>query len=225
MRILHLADLHLRSDWFEWVAKQCVNHNLVVIAGDLENAFSNIGMHAQAKAIMAFLCALPRPCVAVTGNHDYWTARGSIDTYAEGGWLRMLRGKGNVIGVDGDTIDFGGARLCCNGWLRTPDLNAPVDILVTHAPPAGCMCASGAEGIDVGDPDLWPAVQEFPPTLVLCGHVHQPRSLACAWTPIDPTSLVLVPGFDETAAVPCHWMIDTDARIATHSGGEVVRYG
>jgi Icc-related predicted phosphoesterase len=225
MTILSLADLHRRLDWFAWVAQESVNHDLVVFSGDLQQAFSNVGMHAQAKTISEFLAALTVPCVAVTGNHDFWTARGSIDRYAEGGWLRMLRGKGHILGVDGDTIEFHGLRVCCNGWLQVPDLNGPIDVLVTHAPPSGCQCASGAEGIDVGDPDIWPAVQEFPPTLVLSGHIHQPRRLTCTWPPIDPTSLILVPGCNEDADVPCHWVIDTDAKIATHSDGEVVRYG
>ena len=136
----------------------------------------------------------------------------------------MLQGKGNIIGVDGDIVEYRGLRICCNGWLQVPDLDSPIDLLVTHAPPAGCQSASGAESIDVGDPELWPAVQEFPPTLVLSGHVHRPRSLACAWPPIEPTSLILVPGFAEDGEVPNHWVIDTDTGIAQHSGGESVRY-
>jgi uncharacterized protein len=224
MKVLHLADLHFNERWFDWVARECVNYGLVVFAGDLQNGFANTGMHAQAKTIAEFLTSLPTACVAVTGNHDFWTARGSIDRYADGGWLRMLRGKGNLIGVDGDIVDYHGLRICCNGWLQVPDLGSPIDLLVTHAPPAGCQSASEAEGMDVGDPELWPAVQEFPPSIVLSGHVHHPRQLACTWPPIDPTSLILVAGCNEDAAVPNHWILDTDTGIAHHSGGESVRH-
>lgn len=228
-RILGLADLHLQHDWFDWVAKECANYDLAVIAGDLANAFSNVGMHQQAKAIARFIAALPTPCIAVTGNHDFWTAGGSIDTYAEGGWLRMLRGKGNVSGVDGDTIDFQGLRICCNGWLQVPELNGPVDILVTHAPPAGSPCAGSASGgavqsVDCGDPEIWAAVQEFPPSLVLSGHVHKPRRFACVWPPVDPTSLILVPGCNEESDIPSHWVIDTETRTAAHSDGGSVSW-
>ncbi|HVT30276.1 MAG TPA: metallophosphoesterase [Lacipirellulaceae bacterium] len=224
MRVLHVADLHLQHDWFDWVAKECANYDLVVIAGDLANAFSNVGLHQQTKAIARFITALSTPCAAVTGNHDFWTARGSIDTYAEGGWLRMLRGKGNVMGVDGDTLEFQGLRFCCNGWLQVPSPNDRIDFLVTHAPPAGCQCAGAVESVDVGDPQLWPAVQDFPPSLVLSGHVHQPRRFACTWPPADPTSLILVPGCDEQSDIPSYWVIDTETRRATHSDGGTVSW-
>ncbi|HVT30237.1 MAG TPA: metallophosphoesterase [Lacipirellulaceae bacterium] len=224
MRILHVSDLHLQHEWFGWVAQECSKFDLVVFAGDLLQAFSNHGLHAQAKATAKFLTSLKTPCAAVTGNHCMWTARGSTDVYAEGGWLRIHRGKGNLIGVDGDIVEYRGLRICCNGWLRVPKLDAPIDLLVTHGPPAGSASASGSEGIDVGDPDLWPAVQHFPPPLVLCGHVHETRRLACTWPAVDPTSLILVPGCDEQSDIPSHWVIDTEARSATHSKGGTVSW-
>lgn len=223
-RILHVSDLHNDQRWLAWVAEHCVEVDLVCIAGDLQNAFAPIGMHAQAKQLREWLVSLSAPICVVDGNHDFWTAHGSIDLHADGGWLKLLRGRGNVLGVPGDVIDFRDLRIACNGWLQVPDLDRPVDVLVTHAPPSGCQCAAGAEGIDVGDPDLWPAVQEYPPRIVLSGHIHKPRKVACAWPPIDPTSLVLVPGCDETADVPAHWMIDTDAGTASHSSGEEVLF-
>ena len=181
-------------------------------------------MHAQAKQLREWLVSLRSHTCVVDGNHDFFTARGSVDVYADGGWLKTLRGRGNVVAVPGDVFEFGGLRIACNGWLQVPDLNRPVDVLITHAPPSGCQCAAGAEGIDVGDPDLWPAVQEYPPTLVVTGHIHRPRKLACTWPPIDPTSLILVTGCDEQSPTPAHWVIDTDSKVAIHSGGEKVRW-
>lgn len=55
MRVIHVAALHLRHDWFDWVASHCRGFEMVVIAGDLQDAFSNISMHAQAKAITRWL--------------------------------------------------------------------------------------------------------------------------------------------------------------------------
>ena len=219
MRLLHVADLHLNQRWFDWVTQQSSKYDAVIVAGDLQNAWVKEGMHAQAKTIAKFLTSLSAPCLAVTGNHDYWTARGSTDVYAEGGWLRILRGKGSVRAADGDVSDIAGLRVCCNGWLQVPDLFAQADIIVTHAPPTGSPCATGAEGMDAGDPEIWSAVSDCPPTLMLCGHVHQPRSFACHWPPVDPTTWILVSGYAEASPVPQHWVIDTDSKHAVHSSG------
>lgn len=140
------------------------NYGLIVCAGDLQNGFSKVGMHAQAKTVAGFLTSLSTVCIGVTDNHDFWTACGSTDRYADGGWLRILRGKGNFVGVDGDVVEYCGLRICCNGWLQ----------------------------------------------------------IACSWPPLDPTSFILVPGYTENAEIPCHWVIDTDTMIATHSSGERV---
>lgn len=226
MKILHVADLHFRRGWFDWVASCGRKFELIVIAGDLQDAFSSTSMHEQAKAIRKWLLSLERPTIVCSGNHDFWVGdpRVTKDVFAEGGWLRNLRGQGSIVGVDGALVRRHDVLAAVNGWLQVPDLDEPVDLLVTHAPPSGCACASGAEGRDVGDPDLWPALQEYPPTILLCGHIHTPRAFACSWPPIDPTTRVLVPGCDESAELPNHWVIDTHSRTAKHSLGEVVQY-
>jgi len=231
VKILHLADLHLQHDWFDWVASSGARSqfDLIVIAGDLQDAFSNTPMHDQARAISKWMADLrPTPIVVCSGNHDFWSASGSPDPDAEGGWIRELkwnRMKARVVGVDGNIIDFHGLRIAVNGWLQVPAIDGPIDILVTHAPPVGCDCSIGAESHDVGDPELWDALKYNPPRLMLCGHVHQPRCTWCRWPPPDnPTTLVLVPGCSEDDPVPAHWIIDTDDRSAKHSGGAVVKY-
>jgi Icc-related predicted phosphoesterase len=119
-------------------------------------------------------------------------------------------------------VDFNGLRVLVNGWGQVPKEDVgPVDIIVTHAPPMGCDCAIGAEGRDVGDCDLFQAL-EYPPALLLCGHVHAPREFSCSWPPVEPTTVVLVPGCDEQSDIPAHWVVDTtSATIATHSSGAV----
>jgi Icc-related predicted phosphoesterase len=229
MKVLHVADLHLQHDWFDWVSSRGAGSefDLIIIAGDLQDAFSNTPMHDQARAISTWLVGLRTPTVVCSGNHDYWVdpAR-TVDTDADAAWIRRLRGKGNIIGVNGDIIDFHGLCIAVNGWLQVPDIDHLIDILVTHAPPVGCVCAGGAEGRDVGDPELWDTLKYNSPKLMLCGHVHQPRRTWCWWPPPDdPTTLVLVPGCDEGAKVPAHWIIDTDKRIATHNSGTELEYG
>ena len=233
MKILHVADLHADHEWFDWVANEAWKFDLLVIAGDLQNAFSNTGMHEQARAISKWLANLGTPTVVCSGNHDFWVGdkRVSVDVHAEGAWLKRLRHKGNIIGVDGDTFSYqvhgskdAWTKFSVNGWLDVPNLEEGVDVLVTHAPPMGCACAVGGTGNDFGDPGLWPALQYHPPRLILSGHIHQPFQHACSWPPIEPSTVVLVPGCDKQSPIPNHWVIDTTIGQAVHSNGNTVTF-
>lgn len=222
VRILHVADLHLEHDWFDWVASHCVDYDLLVVAGDLQNAFGGQSMHDQSHAVSEWLTFLKAPTLVCTGNHDWWPKERdlSVDVLAEGGWLRNLRGKGRIAAVDGDNVSIGGLRIAVNGWQQEPkDIGA--DIVVSHAPPAGCRCAG--DGLrDIGDPYLWPALAGCPPILILSGHIHEARRRSCPWPGVNPLTVVLVAGLDDQSAAPAHWIADTNLGTATHSNGETV---
>jgi len=230
MKILLVADLHADHEWFDWVANQAPQFDVIVIAGDLQNAFSNTSLQDQARAIGDWLVAIDCSTIVCSGNHDYWIGykRESVELYAKGAWLKHLRHKGRVIGVDGDTFHFPVAdsgervKFTVNGWLDVPKLEADTDILVTHAPPMGCACATGAEGNDVGDPELWQGPDQPLPKLILSGHVHRPVQYSSWWPPVSPKTLVLVPGCDDHSPVPNHWIIDTGLGQAKHSDGSIV---
>lgn len=223
MKVLLVSDLHIHPEHFAWVTARCVEFDLLVLAGDLMNQFSRVPYHQQAQAITRWLVELKAPAVSlVSGNHDTWPARGvSIDAAADGRWIKNLRGgKGRIVGVDGETVVIGGLTFCFHGWLQKLDLQRQVDVLVTHAPPAGTATAVAKSGQDFGNPetlDMQPM-----PRLILCGHVHAPMAYWHKWPAVE--SLVLNPGCDEHSPAPLNWIIDTDHGIATHSLGEVVRF-
>lgn len=218
MRILHVSDLHADSLWFDWVANKGGRYDLLVISGDLQNAFSNTSMHDQARAISKWLVSLSTPTVVCSGNHDFWATdkRVSVDIHAEASWIKILMGKGKIVGVDGGVIEFGDLRIGVKGWLgQNPE--EPLDVLVTHAPPSGTQCASSANGRhDNGDQDLWDL--EYRPRWILCGHIHDPVRHECSWPHIDPTTVVLNTGFDGHAEVPNHWVIDTAKNVHVFRG-------
>lgn len=233
MKILHVADLHADHEWFDWVANEARKFDLLVIAGDLQNAFSNTNMHDQARAISKWLTSLDASTVVCSGNHDYWVgdSRVSIDVYAEAAWLKRLKLKGQIIGVDGDTFSYqvhgskdAWTKFSVNGWLDAPNLEEGVDVLVTHAPPMGSACAVGVTGNDFGDPELWTGPDHPLPKLILSGHVHRPIQLSSWWPPASPKTLVLVPGCDEQSPIPNHWVIDTTIGQAVHSSGVTVTF-
>ena len=218
MRILHVADLHMR--WFDWVRAQASAFDLVVIAGDLQDAFSDLSFQTQALRCSEYLLSLPTPTVVCSGNHDVWEDPHKPSTYLgiKGGWLRRLSGKGNVIAADGQFVKFHGVEIAVVGWLQQPEWPSSTDIVVAHAPPAACWCAGEEYGSrDLGDSDLRIELNRHPSwLLVLSGHVHEPRR---RWSRMQQSgSLVLVPGCDLTADQPWHWVIDTTAGIATWHG-------
>lgn len=221
MKILHLADLHLHHGWFDWISAKSRGYDLIVIAGDIQDAFSNAGMHQQARAAAKWLLSIKTPTVICSGNHDFWKSdhMSSVDTQAEAAWIKNLRGSGAIIGVDGDIVDFNGFSICVNGWLQRP-VSRRFDIVVTHAPPSGCVCAR-SYGTDHGDSALSAPLSAHPPALMLCGHIHKPEKLSCHWDELNPFTAILVPGCDDQMSAPAHWSINTDASVALHSNGEV----
>lgn len=225
MKILHVADLHLDHEWLDWVANQLPD--LLIIAGDIQNAFSSISMWEQAKALTRWLEALEVPTVVCSGNHDYWgkSPNVSVDTGAAGGWIRQLAGRGKVLAVDGQRVDFSNISIYVNGWNDVPALKAHTDIVVSHAPPSGCLCATGTFTEDCGDPFLWNAVERHNPRLILGGHAHSPKDYWCKLRHDGGTALVLVPGFGSDADTPNHWWIHWGEQRAVHSLGDVVDFG
>lgn len=218
MRILHTADIHLAHDWFDWIASNCADFDLLVIAGDLQNAFSNVSLDDQVKAIRTWLLALSTRTIVCSGNHDHWVApRGIIDVSAEGRWLSSLCGHGNIVATDGDSIRFQDVEVVVNGWGQR--YNGRGDLLVTHAPPSECPCAM-SDDADFGDPTILDATASTL-KLILAGHIHFPATF---FSRLRCGSVVLVPGYNDQSSVPSHWIIDTKQGQASHSSGALASF-
>jgi Icc-related predicted phosphoesterase len=223
MKILLFSDLHADSEWFNFVATRCADCDLLVFAGDLMNQFSRVPYRQQARTISKWLRDLKAPAIAVaSGHHDWWVAQNvSSDANAEGKWIKNLRGKGRIVGVDGDFFKLGGVTFLLRGWLGEIDPFIQADVLITHAPPSQTPTAIDETGKDLGIPDVtggWKL-----PRLILCGQVHAPRSYWCKSSTREST--VLNPGCDEESSTPLHWIVDTEAGVATHSTGRAVNFG
>lgn len=63
MNILHVADLHPGDEWFEYLLNRGDEYDLLVIAGDLQNAFSHRSMRDQVAAILRRPERLPVPTI------------------------------------------------------------------------------------------------------------------------------------------------------------------
>ncbi len=68
MKILHVADLHLDHDWFDWVAGHSVDYDLLVIAGDNEDRGDDPGVIMANSAPAGFPSSEEAP--KITNTHE-----------------------------------------------------------------------------------------------------------------------------------------------------------
>lgn len=218
MKILHVADLHFRQQWFEWVAAQANQFDAVCIAGDLLNMWitRDVSLRAQTKWIRDWVGYRFKGRLFVcSGNHDWWTADEITDTDANGGWLRKL-GRSEVT-CDNHGASIGDLHFFCHAYAARaplPPVEARQWILLHHEPPSSCAAAvTGDSGVDLGSPHLREQISmaATPPLLVLSGHVHRPKS----WRGESGRSIVLNPTYDEEASFPNHLKIDFSSGLIT----------
>src|SRR5271166_2466088 len=108
MKLLLTADLHLSGDWFRWLLENGRDYDLVCVAGDHLDLFSQTPKIAQAREAQYFFRRLAKVTrVALSsGNHD---AVGSIIPSARGPtypWLVELDEIRDLVS-DGQTAIIG----------------------------------------------------------------------------------------------------------------------
>ncbi len=119
------------------------------------------------------------PVVFVPGNHDL------PDPPAD---LPAVNADGRVVSAAGLTIaGLGGAGPARFGfayeWSETdaarrlqrllPQGAPPVDVLLSHTPPAGSPLDRTARGVHVGSRAVAEAIARARPALFVCGHIHE----------------------------------------------------
>lgn len=218
MKIPHVADLHFRQPWFEWVATQASQFDAVCIAGDLLNMWitRDVSLCAQTKWVRDWArYSFKGRLFVCSGNHDWWTNDEITDTDASAGWLRKLA-RGEVTSDNqGAWID--GIYFYCHSYAARapfPTVETKQWILLHHEPPVGCNAAIAGDSLaDWGSSYLREqlSVASPAPFLVLSGHVHRPKS----WRRQSGRSWVLNPAYDDEANVPNHLKIDLSTGLVT----------
>jgi uncharacterized protein len=113
MRIAAIADLHCRVGEEETLRKILAeidrDADVLVLAGDL----TDNGLPAELEILLSELKKLPKPVVAVLGNHDHEGGHSEILTQMldEAG-VHIL--EGTAIEIDG--VGFGGTKGFCGGF-------------------------------------------------------------------------------------------------------------
>ena len=218
MKILHVADLHFRQPWFEWVAAQASDFDAVCIAGDLLSMWitRDVSLRAQTKWVREWARhGFAGRLFVCSGNHDWWSNDEITDTDANAGWLRKL--SRTEVTRDNFGAQIGTVFFYCHSYAARapfPHVDAEQWILLHHEPPTECAAAiAGGSGADLGNRYLRGQLLDTPraPLLVLSGHVHHPKS----WRGQCGRSWVLNPGYDGEASFPNHIKIDLGSGLVT----------
>ena len=201
MRILLLADLHYREDWYHWLAAQ--KAGLTVIAGDLLDGFRPGGLLPQMLGLSGWCARFPGNLAVSSGNHDGNEPGGSYDPeglaklpeekraavakmLSAKHWMDCLERQGLVTDARTSLVQTPGGAVVVttipyNHWMRG---NTVADELWR----AGAMLrkterapwivlhheppADTAVGGSMGDPELFYKIREDRPSFVVSGHLH-----------------------------------------------------
>jgi Icc-related predicted phosphoesterase len=220
MRILHVSDFHYHRPWFDWLKGKAADFGAVCLTGDLLDMLdlaTTDGLRPQSKWVRSWLAAWPvtTPLFVCSGNHDWWPrSEYVIDNDTEGGWLKKAR-RPNAVFVDGDTTKLDEYHVGCTLWAHKPEIHVPApSIILCHAPPEGTPVSADL-GREVGDAEVLQAAWELPRgSVILSGHIHSPRR----WYARVNHTWCFNPGYDSSAEVPNHVVIDLSARTAVFHG-------
>jgi Icc-related predicted phosphoesterase len=225
MKLLLTVDLHHRRPWFDWLLGQARRYDLIGIAGDLLDMFSDAPRPAQADDVQRFLrklAAMTR-VVVCSGNHD---AIGPVVPPMRGPvsrWLAELDSVRELIS-DGRTEAVGELVVTTVPYDADPEEKAVrLDrghrvraqrggkwLVLHHEPPvtAGSATEGSAQGLDL--------VERYGPDFWLSGHVHDlPERLGGTWRHQVGATVVLTPGQRLWALRPNHVVVDLETNVVT----------
>jgi uncharacterized protein len=173
VRILAFSDLHRDLAQGAQLVEMSAEADVVIGAGDFAS------MHEGLEETIAALAGIETPTVLVPGNNE------TVDALrqAASGWsaATVLHGEGTTI----DGVEFFGlgAGIPITPWDWSFDLDDEKAtemlagcpdgaVLVLHSPPKD-HCDSAGDGGNFGSPALLRAIEEKPPRLAVCGHIHE----------------------------------------------------
>jgi len=236
MKILITADIHYTLKQYDWLVRIAPSFDLVILAGDLLDAFSNVDPRVQIAVVERYLkrlSALTRLIVS-SGNHDL-DARGS-DGERTARWMAKVCAAG--IPSDGDALLVDGTLFSICPWWDGPLVrqrigeqlarDAKADkqrwIWIYHAPPVGTRISH--ELGEFGEPELAHWIERYQPDLVFCGHVHNaPFRPDGSWIDRRGKTWVFNAG-RQIGDVPTHIMLNVEESAAlwfSLAGPESVR--
>lgn len=181
MKIVAFSDIHGK---YEKIIDFLKNNevDLVILTGDI----THFGPSELAGEILNEIASFDVPVLAIPGNCDPVEMYGKLD-------------NSNAINIHGRSVTIKDIGICGFGGSNPTPFKTPLEfeeveiydnarkaleevkdckitLFVTHAPPVGTNADVLPSGDHVGSESLRKVIEEFQPTLNVCGHIHEARS-------------------------------------------------
>ena len=179
MRIVAITDIHGRSGKAERLGRtlEDMEFDLLLIAGDL----TNFQGRDKAGEILGHFLSLQKPVFSVFGNCDGRDVPALLEELGINVHNRRVEVGGvSIVGVGGSNITpFHTVWELTEAKIREILLKnyREGDVILSHAPPHGTRADRAHFGTHVGSRALREFIEERKPPLVVCGHIHEARSV------------------------------------------------
>lgn len=182
MKILVMGDVHGQCHKiFDYLQKNKVD--LIILTGDI----THFGPSKLCEEILNEICLFNTPTLVIPGNCDPTGVYKEIE-------------NSNAINIHNKTIIIKNIGICGFGGSNPTPFDTPLEfeevqiyheieklmkqienqeirILVTHAPPYNTKTDMIPSGDHVGSKSIRKIIEEFQPSLNLCGHIHEAISI------------------------------------------------
>ena len=182
MKILVMGDIHGQcQNIFKYLQKNRVD--LIILTGDI----THFGPEKLGEEILNEICIFDILTLAIPGNCDQTYIYGEIES-------------SNAINIHNKSVIMKNMGICGFGGSNTTPFNTPLEfaeiqiysqleklmneieneeirILVTHAPPYNTKADVLPSGEHAGSESIKQIIEEFQPTLNLCGHIHESKTI------------------------------------------------
>lgn len=182
MKILAVGDIHGKyMKIIRYIKENPVD--LIIVTGDI----THFGPPELGEEILNEISSFNVPVLAIPGNCDPINLYGNID-------------NSMAINIHGRSVTIKNIGICGFGGSNPTPFNTPLEfeeveiydqartaletikdhkitLFVTHAPPYGTKTDILPSGEHVGSEALRKLIEEFRPSINICGHIHEAKAI------------------------------------------------
>lgn len=178
MKLLCLADIHGKAAELRTALAEAASADVVVVAGDI----THLGAAVEASGMLSSLLDTGARVLAVAGNMDRAGVRSylgerKIDIHGRGlvidevGFFGLGGGTRSPFGTPWEIENEDAEALLVAGYAEIAD--APLKVLVSHAPPRDTDLDRVREGVHGGSIPVRAFLFSHRVDLCICGHIHE----------------------------------------------------
>lgn len=180
MKILAIADVHGDIAKTKRLVKMMdsINPDVIVLAGDI----TQFGPRESAKDVLGELEKSKKQVLAIIGNNDTTDVREELKEKGIDMHNKALEMEGvGFVGFQGpQAMSLGGMRILNYDPIhyKLKDIKkCDQRVMISHVPPAETKADVLFTGQHVGSDFLRETIEDEEPDLLICGHIHEARSV------------------------------------------------